>query len=192
MILEKIIDSFFVGDNLKISKRNFNVIENEVNNFGTQINSFAPHLSDLVTDADGAHGLKIEKGSFTPKIAGATVAGSNTYATQSGHYIKIGDMVYLSIYIVLTALDAALSGTIIINGLPFSVANLPSNYINANVLFSNVDIGTGYTAMSGYIESTQARIILQKLGNNVAMTSLNQANLKANSIFMINLAYRIA
>ena len=31
-----------------------------------QINSFTPHLSDLVTDADGVHGIKIESGTFTP------------------------------------------------------------------------------------------------------------------------------
>ena len=77
------------------------------------------HMADNVTDSDGAHGLKIESGTFTPTIAGLTTAGANTYSVQTGNYLKMGKLVFIAIYISLSAKDSAMEGNTIINGLPF-------------------------------------------------------------------------
>ncbi|MGI6180431.1 MAG: hypothetical protein ACOYII_10810, partial [Butyricicoccus intestinisimiae] len=48
----------------------------------------ATHMADSVTDGDGAHGLIIETGIWTPTLFGGTVAGSNTYHPDTaGKYI---------------------------------------------------------------------------------------------------------
>lgn len=156
----------------------------------TQINSFAPHLSKLVTDVDGVHGLKIEKGTCTLTIAGSTVAGANTYSRNIGHYIKIGDFVQVSGIITMTALDANLAGTLFINGLPFPVANVTNLYNVPAIYTSRVTFGSGYTQASGYFETNRSRIILLVVGSGVAAGTLNQAALAANSEITISLTYR--
>lgn len=63
--------------------------------------------------------VKIEKGNFTPIIKGSTATGNNTYVVQNGRYYKIGKQVTATIDIALSSLDSALSGNILIGGLPF-------------------------------------------------------------------------
>lgn len=77
------------------------------------------HTADLITDSDGAHGLKIESGTWTPVIAGGSTPGSNTYAVQSGYYYKVGKMVTVMCAVTLSAKDAAMAGEIYVGGLPF-------------------------------------------------------------------------
>lgn len=67
---------------------------NAVNEVNTKVNT---HLSDLVTDTDGAHGLKIESGAFTPVLAfGGAYTG---IASQSrGVYTKkLGKVYFLNV-----------------------------------------------------------------------------------------------
>src|SRR5690349_12758308 len=59
-----------------------------------------------------------ETGSFTPvlKFGGATTG--ITYSTQTGSYIAIGSLVFVSVNITLTSKGTA-TGTATIEGLPF-------------------------------------------------------------------------
>jgi len=79
------------------------------------------HLADLVTDANGAHGLIVKNGNWTPTLYGSTTAGAHTYVTQAGTYIKINNKVTCFGMITLSAKDAAMSGDVRIGGLPFAV-----------------------------------------------------------------------
>jgi len=99
-----------------------NILFDETKTVKEQINSFAPHLSDLITDADGAHGLKIEEGAWTPVLgATGTAFTSVTYdASTFGKYIKIGDRVHVQGHIKTSAVNiGSASGYIAIGGLPF-------------------------------------------------------------------------
>jgi len=96
------------------------------------------HLADLVTDTDGVHGLKIETGTFTPTVAGVTVAGNNSYTEQTGRYMRIGKRVFFDARIKLSSKDPAMSGQACIKGLPFS-ANSAVRY---NVYFGTTDYVT--------------------------------------------------
>lgn len=87
-----------------------------------QINYFAPHLTDLITDADGAHGLKIEEGTWTPVLgATGTAFTSVTYdASTFGKYIKIGDRVHVQGHIKTSAVNiGSANGYVAVGGLPF-------------------------------------------------------------------------
>jgi hypothetical protein len=50
MILEKILGSLFVKDNLAISGRNFTALETEVNNHGTRINNLDAEIDSHKTE----------------------------------------------------------------------------------------------------------------------------------------------
>lgn len=81
------------------------------------------HKSDNVSDADGAHGLQIESGIFTPILKGDSVAGVNTYINQIGRYNKIGKQISIFIDITLSTKDAAMANNLLISGLPFAPIN---------------------------------------------------------------------
>lgn len=65
--------------------------------------------------------LTPEEGTFNPIFIGSTTAGTPTYSVQEGFYIKIGDMVFISGRVAITALGS-ISGNIRLGGIPFSVA----------------------------------------------------------------------
>lgn len=70
-------------------------------------------------------------GTFTPVVIGSTAAGTGTYTTQSGTYIKIGNMIYVTIALVWTAHTG--TGDLRISGLPFTSNarhGLTLSYIN--------------------------------------------------------------
>lgn len=76
------------------------------------------HLGHLVTDINGVHGLKIEKGIWTPEFGGSDKLGTVTYTSRTGEYYKIGNLVYILADIKFTSLVGG-SGYYTIKGLPF-------------------------------------------------------------------------
>ena len=58
-----------------------------------------------------------EEGSFSPTMWGGS-GGSITYTQNSGYYVKIGKMVYVTFSITIAS--TSLSGTIYFNGFPFA------------------------------------------------------------------------
>lgn len=63
-----------------------------------------------------------EQGTWTPALAGGTVAGTQTYALRAGRYVKIGPLVWVSGIVILSALDGSTSGAMLITGLPFTAS----------------------------------------------------------------------
>jgi hypothetical protein len=62
-----------------------------------------------------------EEGSFTPVIQGTTTAGTGTYSVQSGTYIKVGRIVYVTATVTWSAHTG--TGNLRIAGLPFTVGS---------------------------------------------------------------------
>lgn len=220
--LEKILGALTGKENLYRCGRNFTAIEQALNNVGggtaadtsydntesgmlatdvqaavdelrAQNNSFAPHLSDLITDADGAHGLKVEYGTWTPVLVGSTVAGAHTYARQKGSYTRIGNEVtlYFDISIAAAGLDAAMAGNLQIIGLPF----ISSNAARARSVFefNNLTLGANYyNVIAGINESTNA-IIFLRYGVGVSGNYLTKDQLTSGQavLFTGSLTYKI-
>ena len=67
-------------------------------------------------------------GTFTPTYGGATTAGTTTYVTQTGRYVRVGPWCLISVRVWWTA--ATGTGDAVIGGLPFAGKNL-SNFAQA-------------------------------------------------------------
>lgn len=66
-------------------------------------------------------------GTFTPTIRGSSVAGTQTYLFQVGHYTRIGNICHIRGHVETSgSLDAATAGNIQIGGLPFAAVAGPS------------------------------------------------------------------
>lgn len=101
-----------------------------------------------------------DEGSWTPVLVGTTTAGSHTYSAREGRWTRIGRVVYISFRITLTTKDAAMAGSVVIQGLPFLVPASPTTQHAANIAFiQNVNYLTtagnfltaGFSANTGNI-----------------------------------------
>jgi hypothetical protein len=102
-------------------------------NFQKIDDEFTRHQAETVSDVDGAHGLKIEEGNWTPYLQGETTAGTWTAGSgNKGKYIKIHDRVFC-VFLVQGTLTSAV-GSLCLAGLPFTPTGsiLSNGYITAN------------------------------------------------------------
>lgn len=79
-----------------------------------------PATANLSTDANTLDDY--EEGTFTPTIIGTTTAGTGTYTSNDGFYVKIGKLVWVGIQIAMTAHTG--TGNMRVSGLPFSNASI--------------------------------------------------------------------
>ena len=75
-----------------------------------------------------------EEGTWTPAIAGTTLAGAGTYSVQVGRYTKIGNKVTAHFNLTWSAHTG--TGNMLISGLPFTSANV-TNLSPAAVAYAN-------------------------------------------------------
>ena len=149
--------------------QNFDVIDSTMKSIDNKINS---HKADVVTDADGAHGLIIEEGTFTPTVIGSSVAGTQTYSAAWGQYKKIDNMVYFQLYVTLSAKDAAMAGNVRIGGLPFTPAT-KSYGVRGVSIGRTVGINTSKTVLdvNGTIISNIPAVQMYFLVNGATATT---------------------
>ena len=71
-----------------------------------------------------------EEGTWTPSVAGTSVAGTATYAVRNGKYTKVGNQVSFILYIDWNSGTG--TGAFTITGLPFTVS-AGSDFASANI-----------------------------------------------------------
>jgi hypothetical protein len=176
---------------ITVMNPNWDKIDTELKAHEGQINDIAPHLSKLVTNADGVHGLKIESGIFTPLILGTSVLGNHNYSIQYGRYYMIGKKVHCDIFIRLSTKDASASGDVVIGGLPVAVASKYSvGSIGQYGNIQQIDTDSlGYTTLHCQGIENNSRIRIIRSGVNISSAGLPIAYLKNNSDFMISIDY---
>lgn len=77
-------------------------------------------------------------GTWTPVIAGGTAAGSGTYTTQVGNYIRLGNLVIASCELVWTAHTG--TGNLRVQGIPFNIAGSTTYSYPSSVYVQNQDL----------------------------------------------------
>lgn len=123
-----------------------------------------------------------KSGSFNPII---TFLGNNTtsltYNSRLGTYVKIGSMVFIGLYLYVTNINPAASGSIRIDGLPF--ASIQSTAIPlARTSYPNIFgvIGKAFTG------GTNTGLVLKKHSNN---EDLNKSDIGSSIIIISSFFY---
>jgi hypothetical protein len=131
----------------------------------------------------------ITEGTFVPVLTGSGGGSGQTYATQIGHYVKVGQLVHIQAYIALTN-KGTITSNAILTGLPFN-ANVVANN------FSGVDVPYffGFTnakvRVSGLVVPNTATINLYAIGGAATgMSTLVGADLSNTSEFVVSGTYR--
>lgn len=127
-------------------------------------------------------------GSWTPVWAGNITAGTYTYTTQYGRYIRIGSEVRFRGRLTISAITGAPAGTVMyINGLPFAAENIANQYGDIAIGWaSNINLSAGAVQLMGHITPGDSRITLAQMFDNAGATGLLPAeftNAAADIIF---------
>lgn len=123
-----------------------NIVTNGIKFPATQVPSSDPNTLD-----------DYEEGTFTPVVIGSTTAGEGTYtANRYGKYTKIGNLVYVNIFIEWTAHTG--TGNLRITGLPFNSSSYGTRDI-PNILSYNLTANANHV-ITGEVPSNGSFIYI--------------------------------
>lgn len=168
-------------------------IVNSIKEVKTSLNDVAQNLTKhknaLVTDIGGVHGLRVESGTFTPILAGRTIAGINTYSYQQGAYYRIGNIVHFALLLATSAIDAGVSGGIEIRGLPFVLKD--SSQVAFTICPNGFTLPEGYSWIGAYSTASSSAINLTLHGNDKNGTFITNNQLTQTVELRISGCYKI-
>jgi hypothetical protein len=124
-------------------------------------------------------GARYTKGTWTPTLAGSTVAGAHTYTLQQGTWKrdKATGLTEVSGTLTVSVVDAAMAGAVEIAGLPFKAQNTTANLNGgASINFwTGITLPAGYTHISGLIGQNANKIGFRRGGSGVAGATMATA-----------------
>lgn len=148
------------------------------------------HTADLITDSNGVHGFKTDKGLWTPTISGSTTAGTIAYANQFGKFVKQGDRISLDAYIRISALTVAPTGYVRINGIPQVKYDDGSPCIGS-IYYENLNFDSA-KQHSVILNPGYNFLIPSEESSSAGVTLLDCSKLASNSVIILHLDYYIA
>ena len=101
-----------------------------------------------------------ERGSFEPSAAGTLTAGSGTYNSRSGLYVKVGQMVYAEGWVDMTGHSG--SGNLKITGLPYASASLSTAIRPVPFYVTSLTVTSGAYVI-GRIDNSSTEILLYEV-----------------------------
>lgn len=110
-------------------------------------------------------------GDWTPTIIGSTTAGTQTYTTQTGRYVDLGnDLFFVAGRVILSALGGTAAGNVLIGGLPFTTKDESGALVGALGVsaYDNINLSAGYSQIGLVPSSNAATLMLVESGDNVA------------------------
>lgn len=100
-----------------------------------------------------------EEGTFTPVLEGSGGTSGQTYTTQLGWYVKIGQQVNATFYVHLSA-KGTITGDVIISGLPFVASGLTGYFGGAAISYWG-NFNTALVALVGLIPISASYVLLR-------------------------------
>jgi|LSQX01.3.fsa_nt_gb hypothetical protein len=149
------------------------------------VTDFESHLAESVSQVGGVHGLEVEEGTFTPYFD-LTPEDTITYSQQIGKYIKVGNLVHLSVRLTLSSVNVASGGNLLIRGLPFAGTPTP---VPASFVFANLNTD-GVGVVQGSIAADYIGLQWINTGGG-SFKNVSKTALKSNTDFRASLTYKL-
>lgn len=166
-------DIFITGDTISTQSvnANLNILPN-----GVGVTSIPNGIT-----FDGTHVLKnyVTSTAWTPVLNFGGATTGITYLAQTAHYLRIGNLIFITMEIRLTSKGSA-TGDATITGLPF--VSDGNSFFNTRWDLITFD-GGGYT--TAIAASDVSSLVLQQIGNNVSFIALKDTNfVNASGLFL--------
>jgi hypothetical protein len=127
--------------------------------------------------------------SWTPTLIGLSTAGTQTYSSQTGYYVRNGNLITAHFRITMTAKDAATSGNLAIGGLPVAASAVMANASGSISRHSNVNLTAGYTQLGLAVPASQSYAQLFQSGDAAATAAVDAGAAAANTEIFGVLSY---
>lgn len=142
---------------------------------------------DLITRVNNLEGM-FQAGTFTPYLAGSSGDPVVTYASRSGYFYRVGDLVWASASIVLSAIGGG-AGTPLIASMPIPPAPY---HVEAIVRCSNVTLPAGRTYFVALFSAGTTAFQLRAVGSGVPDSPIGFSAIAANANIAATFVYRSA
>jgi hypothetical protein len=130
-----------------------------------------------------------EEGTWTPVVAGSTIAGTYELSSSNATYTKIGRQVTLICYLRFAAIITGLgAGSLTITGLPFAKTSGP--YPIGQVLFDGVDWTAGANLCCSFgTVSVGSTIFFEQTNDNAGSSGVQITGVSANDYIFFTISY---
>lgn len=129
-----------------------------------------------------------EEGAFTPTISGSVSAGTGTYASQTGTYTKIGNLVTATAYVNIS--NHTGTGDILLSGLPFTAYATSDFYFPVTIGYLNNCAMNANSYPAGFMVFNTTSILLQQ--GVIGGGSMNGVPMDTAFSIMYTITYRAA
>lgn len=126
-----------------------------------------------------------EEGTWTPDLQFGGAKVGVTYNVQSGEYIKIGNLVFISMYVNLSSKGSS-NGDAILEGLPFTVKNSEGSYSSSGFYMQSISFAD---SPQMYFAKNTTLINFYEINNAGVQSTLTDANFDDASVIMLGLCY---
>lgn len=132
-----------------------------------------------------------EAGTFTPTLGATVTDGTHTYAAQTGRYVRIGSLVWFNIEMLMSAKDAAITGDVLLRGLPFRASPAAGIVAYSIGPISNLDIDTGgaYSQFIAIVVGNTYDVRIQQIGDAIGNDALDQSAVGHSTAFYVSGTY---
>lgn len=126
---------------------------------------------------------------WKPTLAGSGTAGAQTYGTQFGWACDVGPLTIATFDVVLTALDGATAGDVLLQGLPLPAALSAPAQGAVIATFDGITLGAGLIELGAVIAGGESQLRLFGSASAVARAPLDAAGLSATTAITGMVAY---
>jgi len=145
-----------------------------------------------VTSATAANHLDdYEEGTWTLAVNDGTNTATHDGNGNTGTYVKVGNVVHLTGYVLLTSLGSV-SGNVYLGTFPFTVLGNNRNYSAFNITYAaGLSTTAGYN-MGGYAVINNTVALIQRWDAAGGTTNMTTAEITADAQFIFNITYMTA
>jgi hypothetical protein len=126
---------------------------------------------------------------WTPTFSGSTTAGTATYSTRNGSYLKIKKLVHFTVDITLTSTGGA-AGIALITGLPYTVGGTAQSGFDITYI-SGVTQPAGCTQFTAVANPGTTTIVLAAVGSGAVANTIACTAVAATAIIRLHGFYFI-
>jgi hypothetical protein len=129
-------------------------------------------------------------GTWTPAVFATGTAGTPSYNSQNGDYIRIGNIVYAMLYIDLNGWSGSPTGNLRITGLPFT-AKAGINPVAVGSIGYMDTINTTGLWLAPFVPTGTTFMEIREFFDNAVNTAVQASALGGNFTYQISIVYAI-
>ena len=155
---------------------------------GTAPTGSQQFIGGIQVGNNSAKMMEYNEVSFTPTVIGSSASGAQGYAVQVGKWTKIGNMMHINGYVVVSSTDGNATGLLRIGGLPEPAVTL-GNYFAVSAI--SYWFGISSIVSGGIIASGTDYIDINASASG-ATTTINATTISSSTRFRFNASYQLS